>query len=642
MNKRIIQALIAVSAALAGYVITDRIPFLSMGERWLADYRIATLLPPEPQHPDIVIAAITEDTLRQFPYRTPVDRRFLAGLIETLEKDGVRAIGLDVLFDQPTEPDKDERLKAVIDAVRVPLAISTAGAEEGLNDAQLAFQDAFVPPAAKGMANLAKDGFDGTVRQTFPGKGGKPSLAYALAVQLTGHEGPPGPVSIAWHGQPSADVPAFRELPAQAVPMLPAAWLRNKIVLIGADLTLTDRHRTPFSTVIKGPRSLMPGITVHAHTLAQLIDHRAGPAAGPLTGGALALGAAVIGVALAELASGLAMELGLAALALIALWGVGFWAFPGLGILLPLVTPTLALAGAVWAADVHGNRQDRKMKKFILDAFSRYVAPSIVDHLVADPKALKLGGERREISILFTDLAGFTTLSEKADPDTLGPMLNGYLGGISRIVIDHQGTIVDFIGDAVMAIFGAPVIQPDHAARAVACARAIDAYSTQFRSTGEPARWDWGITRIGVHAGTVLIGNFGAEIRFKYSPVGDAVNSASRLEGLNKHFGTRLIASEAVLPPDQRTAARPIGRIILKGRKDAMEVFELLEPGLADTPFFQRYRLAYDALDRGDVRVATAKFTELSFENPNDGCVALHLGRLAAGACDTEIRMTEK
>jgi adenylate cyclase len=639
-------AIVALAAALSLATVA-KIPFAAMGERWLSDYRIATLLPTEKQHPDIVVVAITEDTLQRFPYRSPVDRAFLASVIQTLEKDGARAIGIDILFDQPTEAAKDEALKAVLAASTVPISIAIAGPEDGLMPEQIAYLNDFVPPRLRGYTNLVKDAFDATVRTAFPGRAAAdgvfvPGLAFALAAKLGTVSEPAQAPEIAWHGRPDADTPAFRHLPAHAVKVLPAAWLKNKVVLIGADLSLTDRHRSPFSSALRGPNALMPGVDIHAHALAQILDHRQPATPSDGTSALLVLVVAAMGALLARLPWGLAAKLAAAVAVTGGLWIAAFAVYRGMGILLPLVSPTLALSGALWATDLHTSREDRKMKKFITDAFSRYVSPAIVGQLLTDPSSLKLGGERREISVLFTDLAGFTTLSENNDPDTVGPLLNQYLGGISQIIVEEQGTIVDFIGDAVMAIFGAPVHQADHAAHAVACARKIDAFSENFRSTGTPAQLDWGITRIGIHSGAALVGNFGADLRFKYSPVGDCVNTCSRLEGLNKHFSTHVIASAAVLSDAEREFARPVGRVVLKGRTESIEVFELIDPAQAQSPYMRRYRQAYAALDNGDIAQAEAELAILRDERPDDGCTTLHQTRIAAGHRDTVVHMTEK
>ena len=647
MRRLVSLALIALTAAVLALAATRTIPFAAMAESWLADYRVATLLPAEPQDSDIIIVTIDEATLSRFPYRSPVDRAFLAGLVRTLERHGVRAIGIDMLFDQPTEPAKDAALKEALDTAAVPLVVGFAGESEGLTPEQAAWIGAFVAPRLRGWANLVKDGWDGTVRSTFPGQNAGDGtwisgLVVALAERLRVTSSIPEPMPIAWHGQPSLDIPPFRRIPATTVGILPPAWFKGRIALIGADLSLTDRHRTPFATSRRGPGALTPGVEVHAHALAQLLNDRPSPVPTTAVVGTMVILAAVTGVALSMLPGGPVLR-ALAGTGLTAgLWIGVFIAYHTAGLLLPLIAPTLALGGALWAADGYGHRHERKMRKFVVDAFSRYVSPNVVAGLVADPTSLKLGGERRDISIIFTDVADFTTLSERTDPEVLGRLVNAYLGGVSKIVLEHDGTIVDFIGDAVLAIFNAPLSVSDHCARAVACVRAIDAFSNDFRSQGQPAELNWGITRIGVHAGPVLIGNFGADLRCKYTPVGDAVNTASRLEGVNKYVGTRMLASTVMLSEAEKTQARPVGQLVLKGRSEPLGVFELLEPAEARSDYMHRYRAAYQAFEQGDISLATTAFTALAEERPDDGCVAVHCGRLREGRDNVQIHLRDK
>ena len=244
------------------------------------------------------------------------------------------------------------------------------------------------------------------------------------------------------------------------------------------------------------------------------------------------------------------------------------------------------------------------------------------------------------MSYLFTDIAGFTTLSERASPTEVSALLNAYLGGVCEIIFVHGGMIVDFIGDAVFAMFNAPIEQDDHAAQAAACARAIDAFSEEFRRSELARKLDLGITRIGVHTGASAVGNMGAEAHFKYAPIGDAVNTASRIEGLNKHFGTRIAISEDTIRRCPQVPARPLGRIVVKGRGEPLEVYEIVEENAR--AHMAAYRRAYDLLDVGDAEAASAAFSDLQNLRPDDACVALHLARIRDGQRDTIIIMTSK
>jgi class 3 adenylate cyclase len=198
-----------------------------------------------------------------------------------------------------------------------------------------------------------------------------------------------------------------------------------------------------------------------------------------------------------------------------------------------------------------------------------------------------------------------------------------------------------FIGDAVFAIFGAPLPQPDHASRALACMLEMDAFAEKFVAEQRERGVEFGLTRIGGHTGRAMIGNFGSESRFEYTALGDAVNTAARLEGLNKYFGTRLCVSGSLREQSGERAFRPMGAVVLKGKTESIEVFEPLSAERAGSSFMLRYREAFELLRHGDPRAA-ALFEALAREEPEDGCVALHLERIKEGRLDAVIVMTDK
>jgi len=193
----------------------------------------------------------------------------------------------------------------------------------------------------------------------------------------------------------------------------------------------------------------------------------------------------------------------------------------------------------------------------------------------------------------------------------------------------------------VLAMFGAPEAQPDHAARALRAARGIAAFTERYRRDGEPLAVGFGHTRIGVHSGEALVGNIGSSRRFKYAALGDVVNTCSRIEGLNKFFATRLCASDAVRAAAGEQACRPLGDFVLKGRAQALSVFELLATEEAAGAYVAAYREAYALLCAGDA-AAVARLRALAKERPDDGVVAYHLARAEQGMLTTTIKMEEK
>jgi class 3 adenylate cyclase/CHASE2 domain-containing sensor protein len=634
---------ITVTAVTVGAV--QWLPFVEMVENWLSDYRIATLTAPQPQSPDIVIVTITEDTVQQFPYRSPLDRHFVASILTLLDKAGARAIGVDLLFDQPTEDDKDEELRQVIRHLRAPLIIGVIGEPEGLDEDQVSYLADFVPLEHRGYVTLLKDGIDATVRRMYPGRTDSaghfiPGFPLAIAAQIE-----PGrhfeALPISWRAGPGNGSPAFRKFPAHTLKMIPNDWFKGKIVLVGADLTLTDRHRTPMAT-IKSGYQLMAGIEIHAHALEQLLTGQEPPIMSLEGRIALALTLSLAGVGLARVGRGLVITIVMAACVIAAIWAAGFILYRTEGLMMPLVLPTAALGGAWWASEIQSNWREKRQKRFLKDAFSRYMSAELVNELIENPDKLVLGGERREMSFLFTDVAGFTSLSETVEPSVLGRMLNQYFNGLCGIIMSEGGTVIDFVGDAIFAIFGAPIAQPDHAARAIACVAKIQDFSTEFRQSDEPHQWQWGHTRIGAHSGSALVGNFGSDLKFKYAPVGDAVNTASRLEGLNKFFGTTTCLSEPLLAAADFKHVRPIGRCVMKGKTEPLGVFEPMSEMWRTSSSAQHYMTAYQRMAEGHDRDALKLFEQLQADNPDDGCVAFHIARLRAGETGDVVIMRDK
>ncbi|HXQ54176.1 MAG TPA: adenylate/guanylate cyclase domain-containing protein [Stellaceae bacterium] len=635
---------VALGATLIATVAVGHLAFLTFADRFLGDWETAALTASEPQNPDIVVVAITEDTLKQFPYRSPIDRDFLNQLLKTLAARAPRAIGLDVLFDQPTEPDKDQRLRQTLRDLNVPMVVSYTDNVGVLSPDQRAYLDEFNPPRLRALADLATDQFD-TVRWVYPGRtlaDGRYVAGFARALAAdVGIETPAKMVDVAWHGRPSPDVPAFREYGAELVPALPADWFKGKIVLIGTDLTLTDRHRTPFATVYEGDMGMMPGIIVHAHGLAQFLEGRSPPAIGWVGNLLIVVACALVGAALPTFGGTMVLRIGAGCAFLVALWLGGGALYHYHGVMIGLLAPTLALAMAHWAMEALSGRDARRQREFITGAFSRYVSPKVVQALIRDPSRMSLEGERRVMSYLFTDLANFTTLSESLESRELAKTLNGYFNGMTEIVLKYDGTICKYEGDAVFVIFNAPVDQPDHAERAVRCALDMDRFATRFSAEKKALGMPFGHTRIGVHTGPAVVGNFGSWARFDYSAIGDSVNTAARLEGVNKQFGTRICVSDATRELCHGIDFRPLGAVVVKGKTRGIAVYEPLHDDDERGEFLARYDAAF-AMLKAMAPNARNAFAALHREAPDDQCVALHLERLSRGESGSEIVLTEK
>ena len=236
----------------------------------------------------------------------------------------------------------------------------------------------------------------------------------------------------------------------------------------------------------------------------------------------------------------------------------------------PIDLPDLEATIAKMLRQVDRTRQMRLEKaeaERARAALARYFSPRLAELLAGNPSLMQLGGERREGTFLFTDLANFTPLVELEDPVRVVKLLNAYLDGVTQAVFAFEGTVVKILGDAVYAMFGAPVEQEDHASRAVGCALQIDAFARRFEAEQKAEGIPLGITRIGVNTGSAIIGNFGGALFFDYTAHGDAINVAARLEGANKPLGTRICVSATTVAEIPDFRGRPVGELVLKGKE---------------------------------------------------------------------------
>jgi adenylate cyclase len=435
---------------------------------------------------------------------------------------------------------------------------------------------------------------------------------------------------------------------------------KNKIVLLGLVLDIEDRKlasnrlvtdggpigprvycrrqdtRRPASPVL---RDTMPAVYLHAAAISNLLG---GNGLAPLPGTqqtaltfAFVLLAAAATMALG-LASAVAVFVGVAVL-----WTAAAIYLFGHAIVLPLLVPLgAAFASFVAALGLRSLVLDRQ-GRFLRRAFASYVAPELVDQLVENPGQLKLGGERRTLSFVFTDLASFTTMIEQQDPEEAAKLLNTYLDHMIEIAKANGGTIDKVIGDAVVVIFSAPVDQPDHAEHALACALAMDAFAARFAADKRARGIPFGATRIGVHTGTAVIGNFGGSGFFDYTALGDTVNTAARLESVNKHLGTRIAVSGETVRRCKTFFGRHVGSLILKGKEHSIDVFEPMTNDPANVDLVAHYEAAFTSMAAKDPDARSA-FEKLARDFPDDPLTQFHLQRLQRGDTGALIQFQEK
>lgn len=261
-------------------------------------------------------------------------------------------------------------------------------------------------------------------------------------------------------------------------------------------------------------------------------------------------------------------------------------------------------------------------------ALARYFSPNLAAELASDDRGLDLAARRRDITALFTDVAGFTGLVESLEPAALSKLLNGYFTGMTEIVFAHGGTVAKIMGDALMVLFGAPADQEDHATRAISCALDLDAFAEGYRLASLQDQLPIGETRIGVNSGPALVGDFGGGLYFDYTAYGDTINTASRLEAANKAIGTRICVSAHVVERAPDMMVRPVGDLLLRGRTDTLRAYEPLRS--ADAPQAAAYTDAFAKLTAQDPG-ARAAFASLVGANPDDPLASFHLRRLLNG-----------
>jgi len=426
-------------------------------------------------------------------------------------------------------------------------------------------------------------------------------------------------------------VSALEVIEGQARP----GTFRDRIVFIGASETgIADLRATPMASVV-------PGVEVHATVADNLLNGRF------IHDTALHLAISLLAVLLIGPLVGLLVSifrrplLGFGVAALVTLsWLAATWiAFvrfhAHLQGVYPFVAASLAYVGASVYQAVFVEAKARQIKK----TFQQFVSAAVVEEMLQDPDRVKLGGERREMTVLFSDVRGFTSLSEKMEPEQVVRFLNEFLTPMTQIVLDAGGTLDKYMGDALMAFFGAPTHQPNHAGRACRAALRMRTELARLNAIWKmegilPAvAGEVGIG-IGLNSGIMSVGNMGSEAVFDYTVIGDNVNLGSRLEALNKGYGTQILMSEfTAAAAGEDFLTRELDRVRVKGKQTPVTIYELVGRVPAD----DRTRLKLEAFAHGiatyrsrDFAAAEADFSRILTEFPEDGPARLYLGRCRA------------
>ncbi|UCG14358.1 MAG: adenylate/guanylate cyclase domain-containing protein [Deltaproteobacteria bacterium] len=408
----------------------------------------------------------------------------------------------------------------------------------------------------------------------------------------------------------------------------PPGAFKDRMVFVGSTaLGIYDLRVTPFSSVY-------PGLEVHANAadniLKQTFLFRPGWASFFDLAAILLMGL-VTGFVLPWLRA-------LYSIILIGVLFVGYLLvsqslFVSDGIWLNAVYPLLTTVVVYTAVTLYRYIVEEREKKKIRGAFSFYVTPSVVNEMLKNPDKLKLGGDKKELTVLFSDIRGFTTLAEEMAPEALVHLLNEYLTEMTDVVFEFDGLLDKYIGDAIMAVFGAPLEQRDHAVRACRTAlnmlRRLATIQIRWEKEGAP-RLDIGI---GINTGPMVVGNMGSERRFDYTVIGDAVNLASRLEGINKEYGSKVVISEFTYEQVKEDFfCRELDAVRVKGKARPVKIFELLalrSESDSRVAIIERFvqGLRYYRAQQWDE--AEREFRESLASLPEDHAAELYLQRIA-------------
>jgi len=356
---------------------------------------------------------------------------------------------------------------------------------------------------------------------------------------------------------------------------IPDEALKDKLVFVGAtEIGIYDARATPFSPAF-------PGIEIHATVAGNILDSRF-LIKNNLTRALDTVIILIFPLLLVFLLMHVQSTFGGFGIFLVFMFihvSVNYLLFSPLNLLLSFLYPGLSLASAYILFEGYRNLIVERRNRYLRMAFSTYVSPELVEAIIQDPDKLKLGGEKREITVLFSDIRGFTSLSEKIPPETLVTLLNEYLNPLTQIVMGERGTLDKYIGDAIMAIFGAPLDVPDHSRRACQAALYMLERLEKLNLEWEKRKWPHISTGIGINTGEAIVGNMGANVRFEYTAIGDTVNLASRLEGLNKLYGTEIIVSKSTLEgfDSSEFLFRELDLVQVKGKEQPISIFELID-----------------------------------------------------------------
>lgn len=434
---------------------------------------------------------------------------------------------------------------------------------------------------------------------------------------------------VTYRGRGGVHGGAFRYVPAVDIlkGRIPKNDLAGRILVVGTTVPgLYDLRATPVSPNY-------PGVEIHANIIASILDgdFKQRPE--------FAVGFDLVQIAVTGLLLGLLLPLLgplwaiiLSSATALGIGALNFWLYDSAGLVLPVATALLLIAALFICNLGWGYLFEYRNRRAIVNLFGEYVAPELVAEMAANPASYNMEGESRELTVMFSDVRGFTTISEGLQPNALREYINAYLTAMSEDIRGNRGTLDKYIGDAVMAFWGAPITLPDHAARAVATALKMQQTVITLNEAFQKRDWPPLKIGIGLNTGTMRVGDMGSKIRKAYTVMGDAVNLSSRLESITKVYGVGVLVGHATRMAAPQFAYRELDSVRVKGKNEPVPIFEplCLETELTPT---QRDHLARWHVALAQVRAqqwdpAEATILALQAQQP-DALYALYLERIA-------------
>jgi adenylate cyclase len=670
MKSKIVRG---IAAGAAAFAVAAGLGFLGLwrgleNKSW--DARMRFFASPRRAASDIALVLVDQYSLDFYKKQAvswPWPRQLYAALVGFLKAGGAKAVFFDIMMSEPSPyfAEDDEMLaQAIREAGNVVLPVflsvedkpsdpgaevfvlRTASAAEGRPYYPVVFRSITAPlqtylNAATGGANVRIDPDPDGVFRRVP-----------LLFKYKGVEVPSVPLSLTCLAAGSAEIPdppldrqgrmlvrffgpvgTYRSYPAAALlnswlqlsegkpPQIAPREFEGKVVLIGLSAVgLFDIKTTPLSAAV-------PGVEIQAAALDTLLHGRFLRSAPLILNLFLALLWAVLAATaisvLRKSAAMMAAAAGFLALPVFVA-AAGFAA----GLWISFVLPVAAVLAAVIGAAVLNYAVEGRQRRFLKSAFRHYLSPDVVDRVVENPGLLRLGGDRREVTSFFSDVAGFTSISESLSPEHLVGLLNEYLTAMTDIILDAGGTLDKYEGDAIVAFWNAPLDTPNHALRAcraaLECRKRLAELSPDFEKRfGHPVRM-----RIGLNTGPAVVGNMGSARRFDYTAMGDTINLAARLESAGKQYGVSILAGEGTVREAQAgILVREIDRLRVVGKSKPVRIFELIaikEEATAETlDRLGRFERVLEAYRRRDWEAALAECKTL----PDDPVAAVYASR---------------